>query len=110
MFKKVIISAVAAAALGAVPAASASAGPPNGAGSGGQPAGIACQQRGIATLQQLGLLTAVAAGGIEVAGVGVLPFRTVLSLHRTDPDLFQTGGVSVVVGDDVVPATWCDGI
>lgn len=33
------------------------------------------------------------------------------SRHRTSPELFQTGGVSVVVpGIGVVPATWCDGI
>ena len=30
---------------------------------------------------------------IEVVGVGTVPFKTVLSLHRTDPALFQTGGV-----------------
>jgi hypothetical protein len=80
-------------------------------GSGGQPAGNACQQQGIGTLQSLGLLSAVAKGGIEVVGVGTVPFRTVLSLHRTNPELFQTGGVSVVVpGVGQVAATWCDGI
>ncbi len=43
--------------------------------------------------------------------VGVVPFPQVLSLHRSNPELFQTGGVSVVVpGLGVVPATWCDGI
>lgn len=87
------------------------AGPPNGAGDDGQPAGIACQQAGISTLQSLGLLSAVAKGGIEVDGVGTLPFRTVLQLHRESPALFQTGGVSVVVpGVGTVAATWCDGI
>jgi len=86
-------------------------GPPAGAGSGARPAGIACQQQGIATLQSLGLLSAVASGGIEVVGVGTVPFKTVLSLHRTDPELFQTGGVSVVVpGVGPVAATWCDGV
>jgi hypothetical protein len=54
-------------------------------------------------------LSAVARGGIEVVGVGTVPFRTVLSLHRSSPELFQTGGVSVVVpGVGVVDATWCD--
>ena len=45
--------------------------------------------------------------GIEVKDVGVLAFPTVLSLHRTDPELFQTGGVTVIVGGTEVPATWC---
>jgi hypothetical protein len=89
----------------------AMAGPPTGAGDGGKPAGIECQQRGIGTLQGLGLLSAVAGGGIEVVDVGIVPFKTVLQLHRTMPELFQTGGVSVVVpGMGIVPATWCDGI
>jgi 2-polyprenyl-6-methoxyphenol hydroxylase-like FAD-dependent oxidoreductase len=72
--------------------------------------GIECQQAGIGTLQTLGLLPAVAKGGIEVKDVGVLSFQTVLSLHRTKPELFQTGGVIVIVGEDEVPATWCDGV
>ena len=47
----------------------------------------------------------------EFVNVGVVPFPQVLSLHRSNPELFQTGGVSVVVpGVGVVPATWCDGI
>ena len=110
--KKVITAAIvcAATAVGGGIGVGAS-GPPAGAGSGGQPAGIVCQQQGIATLQSLGLLSAVARGGIEVVGVGTVPFKTVLSLHRTNPALFQTGGVSVVVpGVGAVAATWCDGI
>ena len=110
--KKVISAAIisAATAVGGGAGVLAS-GPPAGAGSGGQPAGIACQQRGIATLQSLGLLSAVARGGIEVVGVGTVPLKTVLSLHRSDPELFQTGGVSVVVPDvGEVAATWCDGV
>jgi hypothetical protein len=104
----VIISAGAVVGGGVAAAAS---GPPAGAGSGDRPAGIACQQEGIGTLQSLGLLSAVAADGIEVVGVGRVPFKTVLSLHRTNPELFQTGGVSVVVpGVGEVAATWCDGI
>ena len=87
------------------------AGSPAGAGSSGQPAGVACQQQGISTLKSLGLLSTVARNGIEVVGVGTVPFKTVLSLHRTNPELFQSGGVSVVVPDvGAVPATWCDGV
>lgn len=89
-------------------------GPPAGVGQGGKPAGIACQQAGVSTLQSLGLLAAVAGGGISVVipgepedTVAVLDFETVLSLHRSNPELFQPGGVSVIVGEDVVPATWC---
>jgi len=83
-------------------------GPPAGAGDKGKPEGVACQHAGIATLQALGLLAAVAKSGIEVAGVGVLNFSTVLELHRTMPELFRTGGVSVIVDGQPVPATWCD--
>lgn len=107
---KRLTTTIATAALvlaGAVPALAA----PEGAGDDGQPAGIACQQAGVSTLKSLGLLSAVARDGIEVAGVGTVPFSTVLELHRTSPTLFQTGGVSVVVpGVGTVPATWCDGI
>jgi hypothetical protein len=100
--------AIGAVALGAGATAAAAA-PPAGAGQGGKPAGIACQQAGISTLQSLGLLSAVAKGGIEVVDVGVVPFKDVLALHRSDPALFQTGGVSVVVpGVGTVAATWCD--
>ncbi len=71
----------------------------------------ACQKAGLGTLKSLGLLPAVARGGIEVVGVGVVDFPTVLKLHRTQPALFQTGGVSVVVpGLGEVPATWCNGV
>lgn len=101
----------AAAALATAVALPAAAAPPAGIGASGPPTGIACQQAGIGTLQSLGLLPAVAQNGIEVVDVGVLDFQTVLSLHRTNPELFQTGGVSVVVpGVGVVPATWCDGL
>jgi hypothetical protein len=109
--KAKLMTAVAAGALviGTGAVAAQAGGPPAGAGQGGKPAGIACQQAGIGTLQALGLLPAVAKNGIEVVNVGTLPFRTVLELHRTQPSLFRTGGVSVVVpGLGVVPATWCD--
>ena len=108
--KKIITAAIISAATVAGSGAAALAAAPAGSGS-GQPAGIACQQRGIATLQSLGLLSAVARGGIEVVGVDTVPFKTVLSLHRSNPELFQTGGVSVVVpGAGVVAATWCNGV
>lgn len=69
---------------------------------------VACMQAGIATLNSLGLLPAVAKNGIEVVGVGVVDFPDVLALHRTSPELFAEGGVSVVVpGVGEVAATWC---
>jgi hypothetical protein len=110
--KRKILTAVAAASLtmGLGATAAAADGPPSGAGGGGKPAGVACQQAGIGTLQSLGLLPAVARSGIEVKGVGVLSFPTVLSLHRSNPELFQTGGVTVIVDGAEVPATWCDGV
>ncbi|HLM65614.1 MAG TPA: hypothetical protein VK306_15055 [Acidimicrobiales bacterium] len=40
----------------------------------------------------------------------MLAFPTVLSLHRSSPELFQTGGVTVIVGGAEVPATWCNGL
>ena len=111
MLKRLVATAAITAALTAGTVTAASAAPPAGAGTGGKPAGVACQQAGISTLQSLGLLSAVARGGIEVVGVGVVPFPQVLSLHRSSPELFQTGGVSVVVpGLGVVPATWCNGV
>jgi len=109
VLKKLTTSlAIGALAFGAATATAGAAGPPASAPS-KVPAGITCQQQGISTLQALGLLPAVAKGGIEVDGVGVLPYRTVLELHRTMPELFQTGGVSVIVpGLGTVPATWCN--
>jgi hypothetical protein len=111
MRKKITIVTTALVMTLAMAVPAFAAGAPKGAGEPGKPAGISCQQSGIATLQVLGLLPAVAANGIEVVDVGNLDFASVLSLHRTSPELFQTGGVSVVVpGIGVVPATWCDGI
>jgi hypothetical protein len=110
--KRKILTAVAAASLtmGLGATAAGAHGPPAGAGEGGMPAGVACQQAGIGTLQSLGLLPDVARDGIEVKDAGVLAFPTVLSLHRSSPELFQTGGVTVVVDGAEVPATWCDGV
>jgi 2-polyprenyl-6-methoxyphenol hydroxylase-like FAD-dependent oxidoreductase len=110
--KRKILTVAAAASLtmGLGATAAGAQGPPAGAGEGGQPAGIACQQSGIDTLRSLGLLSAVARDGIEVKDVGVLAFPTVLSLHRSDPELFQTGGVTVIVDGAQVPATWCNGL
>lgn len=111
MKKKITILTTAVAMAFALALPASAGGPPQGAGEGGKPAGIACQQAGIGTLQSLDLLPAVAKGGIEVKDVGVLNFPTVLELHRTMPELFQTGGVTVVVpGVGEVPATWCDGL
>ncbi len=94
--------AIAALALGAV-AGSAGAAP--------VAQDTACQRAGMGTLKSLGLLPAVAKNGIEVVGVGVVDFPTVLKLHREQPALFRTGGVSVVVpGVGTVPATWCNGV
>lgn len=108
MLKKVCTAiAIGSFGLGAVAATASAA--PSGAGQGREPAGIACQQAGISTLQSLGLLSAVARSGIEVVDVGTVPFKDVLALHRSSPELFQTGGVSVVVpGVGTVAATWCD--
>ena len=88
MKRKILTTVATSALLLGLGAGSASAAPPAGAGQGGKPAGIACQQAGINTLQSLGLLSAVARDGIEVVGVGTVPFRTVLSLHRSNPELF----------------------
>jgi hypothetical protein len=64
----------------------------------------------MSTLKSLGLFSEVAKNGIEVEGVGVVSLPQVLLLHLFQPDLFQTGGVSVVIPDvGTVPATWCDG-
>ena len=95
---KRIIATGAAAALATVGfAGTAVAGPPEGAG---KPAGIQCMQNGIGTLQDEGLLPAVAKDGLTVrAAVGlgvtprdglpegvtldtVLPFSVVLADHR----------------------------
>jgi hypothetical protein len=103
MKRKILTGAAIAAMLMAGVAGTAGAAP--------TPQDTACQRAGMATLKSLGLLPAVAKNGIEVVGVGVIDFPTVLKLHRTQPALFQDGGVSVVVpGVGTVPATWCDGV
>lgn len=108
MNRKIITAAAAACLTLGFGATAAGASPPAGVGERGVPAGIQCQQAGISTLQTLGILDDVARGGVSVVGVGTVAFPDVLSLHRSSPELFQTGGVSVQVGDAVVPATWCD--
>ena len=102
--------AVAACALALAASTSvASAAFPAGPATVASPPASLAQQAGISTLQSLGLLSAVAKGGIEVVGVGTVPYEDVLTLHRTMPELFQTGGVTVVVpGVGDVPATWCN--
>jgi hypothetical protein len=101
-------SVVAIALLASLSLPALAGGPPAGAGTGGKPAGIVCQQAGLSTLLSLGLLSAVAGEGIWVDGLGIVDFATVLELHRSMPEFFQTGGVSVIVGGETVPATWCD--
>jgi hypothetical protein len=65
----------------------------------------------MSTLKSLGLFSAVAKNGIEVEGIGVLSLSQVLRAHLFEPELFQTGGVSVIIPDvGPVPATWCDGL
>ncbi len=109
--RKRIVTVATAVALVLAMAVPAMATPPKGAGGEGKPSGIACQQAGISTLQSLGLLAAVAKGGIDVKGVGVLDFPTVLSLHRSNPELFNgdpTTAVTVIVpGVGEVLAFWC---
>jgi len=106
---KRVCTAMAIGSFALAAAAGTATAAPAGAAEGGKPEGIACQQAGVATLQSLGLLSAVARSGIEVVDVGTVPFKDVLALHRSNPELFQTGGVSVVVpGVGTVAATWCD--
>ncbi|MEG3614811.1 hypothetical protein [Isoptericola haloaureus] len=88
--KRIAIAGVSAAlaALATVGSAgSASAAAPVGAGDGGKPTGVACQQFGIGVLQDTGVLSSVAANGLEwpIGSGDYLPFSTVLNIHRTDP-------------------------
>ncbi len=114
MSKKFTTMATAIALIMAM-AIPAMAAPPAGAGGKGKPAGIECQQDGIATLQSLGLLASVARNGVET-NVGSFDFKTVLSLHRSNPELFQTGtpvritrvgNVDTSADGGLIP-TWCD--
>ena len=87
---KRIVTAGAAALLAGLAtvatAGSASAGPPAGAGGGGKPTGVACQQLGLGVLRDTGVLPSVAADGLEypIGSGNVIPFSTVLEIHRTD--------------------------
>ena len=109
MKKLPVFTAAVVASIGLM-AGTASAAPPAGAGDGGKPVGIACQQDGISTLRSAGLLSAVAKDGIEVVdpALGNTSFPEVLHLHRTDPALFRTGGVTVAVPGGTLAATWCN--
>lgn len=104
-----IATAVALVMAMAIPAMAA---PPKGAGGMGQPEGIECQLAGIGTLQALGLISAVARDGIYVVDLDTtLDFPTVLSLHRTNPELFDGGDDAVTVrlpGVGDIKAFWCD--
>ncbi|MCO8128508.1 hypothetical protein NHL50_14955 [Acidimicrobiia bacterium EGI L10123] len=109
MNRKLVAAAAASCLTLGLGASAAAAGPPAGVPGKGVPAGIQCQQAGISTLQTLEILDDVARDGIEVVDVGTLQLPTVLELHRQSPELFQTGGVTVVVpGIGDVAATWCD--
>lgn len=87
--RRLLISTVAASMLlvSALPAVAA--GPPAGTGVKGQPAGITCQQFGISVLQDQGLLTAVAADGLEypIGSGDVIAFSDVLAIHRESPEI-----------------------
>jgi hypothetical protein len=116
MKKKITVLAASLAVMAmSLPALAA---PPAGAGSPGMPAGIQCQMDGIGFLQSAGLLPAVAKNGVVVTIGGgdetALDFRTVLALHRSNPELFQTGtpveivevgGIRLEAG---LQPTWCD--
>lgn len=95
------LTLVASGALVASPASAATPDGPN----------TDCLRAGMSTLKSLGLFSAVAKNGIEVEGIGVLSLSEVLRAHLFQPELFQTGGVSVIVPDvGSVPATWCNGL
>lgn len=113
MNRKILTAAAAACLTVGFGATAAGAAPPAGVGERGVPAGIQCQQAGIGTLQGLGILDDAARDGVYVVDLGTsVPLRDVFELHRTSPELFRTGGVSVQVeieGEQaVVPATWCN--
>ncbi len=111
MMRKIAAMAATGALTLGLAAGAASAAPGGEKGKPEAKPNTACMQAGIGTLQSLGLLPAVAKNGIEVVDVGVVAFPDVLSLHRSNPELFSEGGVSVVVpGLGVVPATWCTGL
>jgi hypothetical protein len=113
MRKRVTTIATAVALIMAM-AIPAIAGPPAGTGAAGMPAGIECQQAGIGTLQSLGLLSSVARTGVDT-NVGSFSFQEVLALHRSNPELFQSGTPvrilrvgSLNIGGEGLEPTWCD--
>lgn len=113
MNRKLISAAAATCLTLGLGATAAGAAPPAGVGERGTPAGIQCQQAGIGTLQSLGILDDAARDGVSVVELEQsVPLSEVLRLHRTSPELFQAGGVSVEaeIGGEplVVAATWCD--
>jgi hypothetical protein len=103
---KRIIAVGAAAALATVGVAGTAVAKP--AEGKGKPAGIQCMQNGIGTLQDAGLLPAVAKGGVDITfaveelGVGVregadisgvpdpIPFSLLLADHRAGDDSLFT--------------------
>lgn len=108
MNRKLIAAAAATCLTLGLGASAASAAPPAGAGSEGVPAGIQCQQAGVGTLVGAGLIADAARYGVEVVELETtLPLRTVVELHRTNPELF-TGDLSVKVGGvGPITADWC---
>lgn len=76
---KKIIAAAAIAGAGVTASAGAVDARPN----------TTCMQFGISVLQSQGLLAAVAANGLEypIGSGDIVPFSTVLAIHRDDPAL-----------------------
>jgi hypothetical protein len=107
MNRKLIAAAAATCLTLGLGAGTASASAPEGAGSKGKPVGVQCQQAGIGTLVGAGLIVDAARYGVDVDGVGNLPLRTVVELHRTAPGLFS-GTLQVSVnGAGPITANWC---
>ncbi|MGA7270647.1 MAG: hypothetical protein WB239_06210 [Acidimicrobiia bacterium] len=105
MRKKITILTAAVATALALALPASAGGPPAGAGDGGQPEGIACQLAGIDVLKGAGLIDDVARDGLDT-NLGTFSLTEVLALHRTMPELFQTG--TPVTVDGIGTPTWCD--
>jgi hypothetical protein len=87
--RRLLVGMIAASLMLVTALPAVASGPPQGVGSKGKPAGIACQQFGIGVLQSQGLLSTVAKNGLEypIGSGEVLPFSTVLAVHRTNTPL-----------------------
>ena len=107
--KRTLIAATVACGLTfGLGATAAGAATPDGAGTGGVPAGIACQQEGVGTLVGAGLIDEAARDGVYVVELDTtFSLREVVALHRTAPGTF-TGGLNVTVGEvGPIAASWC---